>query len=178
MKVLLAIPLLTLLVLSCSNGSPSTGSAAPQATSTVAEQSGTTPAPRSANAEGMSWDRGPLSVSENGRYLVHEDGTPFFWLGDTAWALFHRFTREEAAVYFQNRRERGFNVIQAAALPIGPAGGLDVPNPYGQDALIGRDPTRPAITEGSNQGDADQYDWWDHVDALISMAEEQGLYVG
>ncbi|MGH2584663.1 MAG: glycoside hydrolase family 140 protein [Dehalococcoidia bacterium] len=126
----------------------------------------------------MSWDRGPLSVSENGRYLVHEDGTPFFWLGDTAWALFHRFTREEAAVYFQNRRERGFNVIQAAALPIGPAGGLDVPNPYGQDALIGRDPTRPAITEGSNQGDADQYDWWDHVDALISMAEEQGLYIG
>jgi hypothetical protein len=29
-----------------------------------------------------------LRVSDNKRYLVKEDGTPFFWLGDTAWELF------------------------------------------------------------------------------------------
>jgi len=29
--------------------------------------------------------RGMLKVSDNRRYLVHADGTPFFWLGDTAW---------------------------------------------------------------------------------------------
>ncbi len=28
-----------------------------------------------------------LKVSPNGRYLTRADGTPFFWLGDTAWEL-------------------------------------------------------------------------------------------
>src|SRR5688500_7879638 len=28
---------------------------------------------------------GAVQVSENRRYFVHEDGTPFFWMGDTAW---------------------------------------------------------------------------------------------
>ncbi|GEM_PF-3683377 len=36
-----------------------------------------------------------LRVSSNGRYLVYSDGTPFFWLGDTAWELFHRLNRTE-----------------------------------------------------------------------------------
>ena len=31
-----------------------------------------------------------LKVSENKRFLVTADGQPFFWLGDTAWELFHR----------------------------------------------------------------------------------------
>ena len=37
-----------------------------------------------------------LAVSANKRFLVTADGKPFFWLGDTAWELFHRTTREEA----------------------------------------------------------------------------------
>ncbi len=28
-----------------------------------------------------------LRVSEDGRHLVRDGGTPFFWLGDTAWLL-------------------------------------------------------------------------------------------
>ena len=31
-----------------------------------------------------------LQVSDNRRFLVTADGRPFFWLGDTAWELFHR----------------------------------------------------------------------------------------
>ena len=31
-----------------------------------------------------------LKVSENKRFLVTADGKPFFYLGDTAWELFHR----------------------------------------------------------------------------------------
>ena len=37
-----------------------------------------------------------LRVSDNKRFLVHEDGKPFFWLGDTAWELFHRLDREQS----------------------------------------------------------------------------------
>ena len=28
---------------------------------------------------------GFLRVGDDGRYLCHQDGTPFFWLGDTHW---------------------------------------------------------------------------------------------
>ena len=27
------------------------------------------------------WEHGRLRVSDNQRFLQHEDGTPFFWLG-------------------------------------------------------------------------------------------------
>ena len=57
-----------------------------------------------------------LRVSENKRFLVTTDGRPFFWLGDTAWELFHRATREDAERYLRNRAERRFTVIQAVAL--------------------------------------------------------------
>ncbi|MBR5760106.1 MAG: DUF4038 domain-containing protein, partial [Thermoguttaceae bacterium] len=50
-----------------------------------------------------------LKVSENRRFLVTEDGAPFFWLGDTAWELFHRLDKEETLVYLDNRQKLGFN---------------------------------------------------------------------
>jgi hypothetical protein len=71
-----------------------------------------------------------LSVSENGRFLQRADGTPFFYMGDTAWELFHRLNREEAEFYLRNRARKGFTVIQAVVLA--EADGLDVANPYGE----------------------------------------------
>ena len=53
-----------------------------------------------------------LKVSANGRYLITEKGEPFFWLGDTGWLLFGKLTREEADKYLEDRRQKGFNVIQ------------------------------------------------------------------
>ena len=57
-----------------------------------------------------------LKVSDNHRFLVTEDGAPFFWLGDTAWELFHRLDREEAERYLANRAARRFTVVQAVVL--------------------------------------------------------------
>jgi hypothetical protein len=68
---------------------------------------------------------GRLRVSENHRYLEYEDSAPFFYLGDTAWELFHRLDREEADRYLTDRAEKGFTVIQAVVLA--QQGGLDVP---------------------------------------------------
>jgi hypothetical protein len=82
-----------------------------------------------------------LRVSESGRFLVTEDGRPFFYLGDTAWELFHRLTREEAVRYLQFRADQGYNVIQAVAL--GEFDGITVPNAYGDLPLLDRDPARP-----------------------------------
>jgi len=55
----------------------------------------------------------PLKVNEAGTHLLSADGDPFVWLGDTAWELFHRLSREEAELYLENRAEKGFSIIQA-----------------------------------------------------------------
>lgn len=111
-----------------------------------------------------------LRVSENGRFLVREDGRPFFYLGDTAWELFHRLNREEAIRYLDDRAAKGFTVIQAVALA--ELDGLRTPNAYGHLPLVDDDPTRPDVREGL--GD----DYWDHVDFIIQEANRRGLFVG
>src|SRR3990172_13389663 len=37
----------------------------------------------------VDFSHGDLKVSENKRFIVHSDGTPFFYLGDTAWGMMH-----------------------------------------------------------------------------------------
>ncbi len=64
----------------------------------------------------VDFKHGKLKISENRRFLVFEDGTPFFYLGDTGWEMFHRLTKAETEQYLENRREKGFTVIQAVAL--------------------------------------------------------------
>ena len=71
--------------------------------------------------ESAQAQRGPalprLRVSENRRFLVTADGRPFFYLGDTAWELFHRLKREDAdALSRRTAPASGFTVIQAVAL--------------------------------------------------------------
>src|SRR5689334_2928276 len=110
-----------------------------------------------------------VRVSDNGRFLVTEDGRPYFYLGDTGWELFHRLTRDEAVRYLQLRADQGYTAIQAVLLA--EFDGLTVPNAYGDLPLIGRDPTRPAVTPGADPASAAQYDYWDHVDFVVHEAE-------
>ena len=112
----------------------------------------------------VNFSHGKLLVSENRRFLVFEDGTPFFYLGDTAWELFHRLTREETEVYLENRREKGFTVIQAVILA--ELDGLNTPNMEGEKPLIDYDPEKINET------------YFQHVDWVIRKAEEKGMFIG
>jgi hypothetical protein len=111
-----------------------------------------------------------LSVSSNGHFLVTAEGKPFFWLGDTAWQLFHRLNREEVDSYLRNRAAKGFTVIQAVALA--ELDGLKTPNANGHLPLIANDPSRPDVQEGPDN------DYWDHVDYVVQRANALGLYIG
>ncbi len=113
-----------------------------------------------------------LKISENKRYFMTEDGKPFFWLGDTGWLLFNKLDREEAEKYLEDRREKGFNVIQAMVLHTVPS-----VNAYGDSSLVNGDISKPLITEGNNPENAEEYDYWDHVDYIIDRAAEKGIYM-
>src|ERR1035437_9617200 len=54
----------------------------------------------------------PIRVSANGHYFVKADGTPFFWFGDTAWCIFNHPTPEDIDLYLDDRKAKGFTVIQ------------------------------------------------------------------
>lgn len=112
----------------------------------------------------VSLAHGHLKVSDNKHFLQFADGTPFFWLGDTAWELFHRLTKEETETYLENRRAKGFTVIQAVV--IAELGGLRVPNREGNLPLVNEDPARP------NEA------YFLHVDWVIKKAAEKGMFIG
>lgn len=82
-----------------------------------------------------------LGISRNRRHLITGDGAPFFWLGDTAWELLHRCTRDEITHYLRVRAAQGFNVVQAVVLA--ELDGLTVPNMEGHVPLHDLDPSRP-----------------------------------
>ena len=116
---------------------------------------------------------GKLKISENRRFFMKEDGSPFFWLGDTGWLLFIKLDREKAEEYLENRRQNGFNVIQAMVIH-----SIDrAVNVYGDSALVNMNIAMPLTTEGDSFTDSVQYDFWDHVDYIINRAAEKGMYM-
>jgi hypothetical protein len=111
----------------------------------------------------ISFSHAQLRVSENKRFLVTKENKPFFWLGDTAWELFHRLNREDAQKYLTDRANKKFTVVQAVVLA--EMDGLGAPNAYNEIPLENNDPTKPR----------DAY--FKHVDFIIDKANELGLYI-
>lgn len=101
-----------------------------------------------------------LKVSSNGRFLVTETNEPFFWLGDTAWQL-QRATPQEVTTYLDNRKSRGFTLIQGPTL----TGNTDV-----------RGGTNYAGQRNDNPGSPNEA-WFTHIDYIVNQAEARGLYI-
>ncbi len=105
-----------------------------------------------------------LQISDNRRFFVTESGKPFFWLADTAWELFHRLSPAEIEYYLDDRRSKGFNVIQAVILA--ELDGLHTPNYNGDLPLHNDDPAQP------NEA------YFQYVDAVIRLAASKDMYIG
>ncbi|HEV2124853.1 MAG TPA: DUF4038 domain-containing protein, partial [Chloroflexota bacterium] len=61
------------------------------------------------DGENPLYRHGPIRVSANRRHLVHADGTPYFFLGDTVWnGAMRAATKDDWRTYVQTRREQGF----------------------------------------------------------------------
>ena len=107
-----------------------------------------------------------MRISDNGRYLVDEDGKPFFYLADTAWRLFFELSREEAEEYLLNRKEKGFTVIMCSLLMEAMKNSSEkFSNYYGNEPMENHDPSRLNVA------------FFEHVDYVINKANELGLCV-
>ncbi|WP_370174321.1 glycoside hydrolase family 140 protein [Leeuwenhoekiella palythoae] len=109
----------------------------------------------------------PIQIADNPHYLQKENGDPFFWLGDTAWLMFSKLNRSEIATYLDDRKSKGFNVIQVMVLHA-----LDASSPNGTKALIDEQLDQPNSSTNNSS-----YNYWDHMQYAIDMAEERGLYM-
>lgn len=114
-------------------------------------------------AAGQQWKNGKLTVSENRHFLAYENGTPFYWIGNTAWEMTHFSKREEVDLFMENRHKNGFTVVLTCALA--EVQGLTRPNAYGYLPLENEDPLKPV--EG----------YWNHIDYVIRKAAENDIYI-
>ena len=110
-----------------------------------------------------------LRVHSNQHLLADEMGSPFFWLGDTAWEMIHRLDRDQVVRYLDTRQKQHFNVIQTVILA--EFDGLNTPNAYGHTPLIENDPMRPNVQS------SDSNDFWKHVDFVVDHAAKRGMRV-
>lgn len=140
--------------------------AAPRAVAPVAPLAVATPRP-------AVTDLGPLRVGPDGRSFIAADGAPFFWLADTAWSLFVNLDTGKTIRYLDERAHQGFTVIQAVA--VFPHAGGPGPNAFGDDPV--KDGLTPVETPGADPTDAEQYDFWDNVDAVVEMAAQRGMRI-
>lgn len=104
-----------------------------------------------------------LSVKPGSHYFWQGE-RPFFWLGDTAWLMFHELNRQEIERYLTNRAQKGFRVIQIVAVHHLPA-----KNFWGKEAFFEDCPARPRMGEENG--------YWELVDWTLEKAREKGLYV-
>ena len=102
----------------------------------------------------------PIKVSENKRYLVDQNNQPFFYQGDTGWKLFWELTEKEAELYLEDRKSKGFTVIQVQLLPH-------------RDYQANREGNTPFLVWGDFTAPNPAY--FDHVDRVINIAMEKGL---
>jgi hypothetical protein len=98
---------------------------------------------------------GPIRVSPNGRYFVDANGEPFYFLADTQWELFRRYSLSDAKHILENRRAKGFTVVMVMLTGVGDGTGsnLDGHSPWNN-----HDPATPNPAYFTN------------VDAIVKLA--------
>jgi len=109
-----------------------------------------------------TWKHGRLQVSKNNQSLEFTNGTPFFWLGDTAWEIFLQLKINEIRKYLDKRQAQGFNVIQVTLVMRGQE---NTRNRYGQY------PFRDKSFKKPNES------YFSLVDSAVSLARDRNMFI-
>ncbi len=103
---------------------------------------------------------GPIGVSQTGRHFVDANGEPFYFLADTQWELFRRYSFSEAKLILENRKAKGFTVVMVMLTGVGDGTG---PNLDGHHPWLNDDPATPSPA------------YFTHVDAVVRLAQANDI---
>jgi Protein of unknown function (DUF4038)/Putative collagen-binding domain of a collagenase len=109
--------------------------------------------------------RYPLHVSADRRRIVDHDGTPFLVQGDAAWSLIANLTYDEAIVYLDDRRAKGFNTLIVSV----------VEHLFSRQAPRDRSGNEPFTTPGDMSTPNDVY--FDHAERVLEACAARGIAV-
>jgi hypothetical protein len=109
--------------------------------------------------------KGFLRVSPNGRYLTHENGEPFFYLGDTAWELTWKSREPDMLSYIADRQKKGFTALQVVVMSHQFLYEYGVRNRNGEDFFLNGDRTRINPR------------YFDYLDRIVKAANDAGMVV-
>ena len=112
----------------------------------------------------MSTDNLKIRVSSDGHRFARADGTPFFYLADTAWTLFGRMTEGETRRFFEDRAAKGFTAVQACVFR-----DLFEPNTPNTDGV------RPFATDADMHAVRMNPEWIARVVRTTALAAEHGI---
>ena len=97
---------------------------------------------------------GFLRVADSKRHLAHADGTPFLWMGDTAWYAGAKASTEEWRDYIADRAAKGFTLVQISAV---------------------RGPATPGVPQAFGPDGAPDPAYWENFDAKVKHANDHGI---
>lgn len=94
-----------------------------------------------------------LQISDNNRFLVREDGSPFVWIGETNW-FFAKLPPNVIDSILNKRSSQGYTVMLVSC--------------------------REKLYNGDGPGNINNpnLSWWNYLDDYILKCEKRGLYVG
>ena len=106
-----------------------------------------------------------VKLSKDQRTFVFQDGTPFFWLGDTAWEISWKSTKEQMLAYLDDRQKKGFTVLQIV---------VKSHQFFNRDGVINRY-EQPYLLNGN----LDQLNprYFDYLDLIVQEANKRGIIV-
>lgn len=107
----------------------------------------------------------PLSVSDNGRYLVDQNHAPYLLQGDAAWSLIVAADDQEVEEYLKNRRDKEFN---AALVEL-------IEHRFAKKPPLNAAGDPPFLTPGDFTTPNEKY--FAHADKVIREAGEYGIQV-
>lgn len=112
-----------------------------------------------------------LKIHENKRYFMWDDGTPFYYIADTAWDMAHKLNRNEMEYYMSHRKNQGFNVLQVVALA--ESDGIRIPNAYGHLPFLEKDGEYDPLSIPKEQSN-----YWTDLDDMIHIAAQNDMFIG
>ena len=107
----------------------------------------------------------PPKVSASGLSLVDQNNRPFFINGESAWSLITQISKQDAELFLENRRQKGYNVL--LAMLINHEFTSNAPRNFAGDA--------PFTTAGDFNTPNEAY--FAHADWVINTAAAKGQVI-